>query len=100
MGNIATNRKAYFEYNILEEYTAGVVLTGNEVKSIRNGDITISDSFIYLKNGEVWAKNIRIAKYKQSHVVDKHDENRDKKLLLNRKEIDKINRLPYIPLFF
>lgn len=93
MGNIATNRKAYFEYNILEEYTAGVVLTGNEVKSIRNGDITISDSFIYLKNGEVWAKNIRIAKYKQSHVVDKHDENRDKKLLLNRKEIDKINRL-------
>lgn len=90
---LATNRKAYFEFTVLEEFEAGMILLGNEVKSIRNGDVTISDSFIYLKSGEVWAKNIKVAKYKQAHVADKHDENRDKKLLLHRKEINKIERL-------
>lgn len=91
---LVTNRKAYFEFFVIEEFDAGVVLIGNEVKSIRKGDVTISaDSFIYLKDGEVWTKNVRVAKYKESHAADKHDENRDKKLLLNRKEINKIERL-------
>lgn len=94
MGNIATNRKANFEYTVLEEFIAGVVLIGNEVKSIREGNVTLtSDSFVYLKDGEVWAKNIKVARYKQSHSSEKHDENRDKKLLLNKKEINKIERL-------
>ena len=91
---LATNRKAYFEFFVIEEFDAGVVLIGNEVKSIRKGDVTISaDSFIYLKDGEVWTKNVRVAKYKESHVADKHDENRDKKLLLSRREINKIEKL-------
>ena len=90
---ISTNRKAYYDFSIILEVDCGIVLIGNEVKSIRRGDVTISDSFIYLKDGEVWAKNIKVAKYKQSHSIDKHDENRDKKLLLNRKEINKIERL-------
>lgn len=90
---LATNRKAHFEFKIIEEYDCGVMLIGNEVKSIRKGDVTIADSFVYLKNGEVWAKNIKVAKYKESYSGDKHDENRDKKLLLNRKEINKIERL-------
>ncbi len=89
-----SNRKAYFEFEILEEYEAGLVLVGSEVKSIKNGDASISsDSFIYLKDGEVFIKNMKVAKYKQTYSTQHHDENRDKKLLLNRKEINKIERL-------
>jgi len=91
--NITTNRKAHYEYQVLEEFDCGIVLIGNEVKSIRSGEVNISDSFIYIQNGEVFAKNIKVAKYKQSHTADKHEENRDKKLLLNRSEINKIERL-------
>jgi SsrA-binding protein len=92
--SIVTNRKAYFDFKILQEFDCGVVLIGNEVKSIRKGDVTISsDSFVYLKDGEVWAKNIKVAKYKQSYHHDVHDDNRDKKLLLNKIEISKIEKL-------
>ena len=88
-----TNRKAYFEYSVIEEFSCGIKLLGNEVKSIRNGDITLNDSFVFLKNGEVFAKNMKVSKYKQAHMLDKHDENREKKLLLKRREIDKIEKL-------
>ena len=90
---ITTNRKAYFEYHILEEYEAGIVLLGSEVKSIRQSNVTISDSFIYLKDGEVWVKNLKVARYKQTHIAEPHDEGRDKKLLLTKKEIQKISKL-------
>lgn len=89
---IINNKKAYYLYNILEEFEAGVVLVGSEVKSIRLGNVTLADSFIYLKDGEVWLKNMNVARYKSSHPLTKHDENRDKKLLLNRKEINRIER--------
>jgi SsrA-binding protein len=90
---ITTNKKAYFEYSVLESFYPGIILVGNEVKSIRRSDVTIADSFIYIKNGELFIKNMKVAKYKQSHMLDKHDENREKKLLLNRKEINKIEKL-------
>ena len=90
--SIVKNKKAYFEYHILEEYDAGVVLIGSEVKSIREGNVTFSDSFIYLKDGEAWLKNFKVARYKQNHPSTKHDENRDKKLLLTKKEISKIGK--------
>jgi SsrA-binding protein len=90
---ITTNKKAYFEYSVLESFDAGIILIGNEVKSIRRSDVTIADSFIYIKKGELFIKNMKVAKYKQSHMLDKHDENREKKLLLNRKEINKIEKL-------
>ena len=90
---ITTNRKAYFEYHILEEYEAGIVLLGSEVKSIRQSNVTSSDSFIYLKDGEVWVKNLKVARYKQTHIAEPHDESRDKKLLLTKKEIQKISKL-------
>lgn len=89
---IVNNRKAYYEYNILEEFECGVVLVGSEVKSIRMGNVTLADSFIYLKDGEVWLKNMIVARYKSSHPLTKHEENRDKKLLLCRKEINRIER--------
>ena len=90
---ITKNRKAYYEYQIIEEFSAGIVLLGNEVKSIRKGDVTIGDSFAYMKNGEIWIKNVKVAPYKQAHKLDKHDENREKKLLLNKKELTKIDRM-------
>ncbi len=89
---ISTNRKANFEYHIIEEYESGIVLLGNEVKSIRDGNVTLVDSFIYLKDGEVWLKNLKVAKYARMHTSDKHDENRDKKLLLTKKQIEKIGK--------
>lgn len=90
---ITTNRKAAYLYHILEEFNAGIALLGSEVKSIRGGNAYLIDSFVYLKSGEVWIKNLKVSRYKQSHALIKHDENRDKKLLLNKKEIQKISKL-------
>ncbi len=87
---IVNNRKAYYEYKIHDEYICGIILLGGEVKSIRMGNVTIKDSFIYLKDNEVWLKNMIVSRYKSSHPLTKHDENRDKKLLLNKKEIERI----------
>lgn len=89
---ISTNRKANYEYHIIEQWVAGVVLFGNEVKSIRAGNVNITDSFIYMKDGEVWLKNLKVARYSQMHPSDKHEENRDKKLLLTKKQIQKISK--------
>jgi SsrA-binding protein len=91
--SIVNNRKAYFEYHVLEEYEAGIVLLGSEVKSIREGNVTLTDSFIYLKSGEVWIKNFKVARYKQTHFAEKHEDNRDKKLLLTKVQIVKISRM-------
>lgn len=87
------NRKAYHEYTILESFDSGIVLLGNEVKSIRMGNVVISDSFAYINNGEIFIKNIKVSKYRQSNQFEKFDPNRDKKLLLNRREINKIEKL-------
>jgi SsrA-binding protein len=92
---ITSNRKAFYEYHILEEYDAGIVLLGTEVKSIRASSVSISEAFIYIKDGEVWIKNMRVSRYKQMHACENHDENRDKKLLLNKKEIQKIGKSLY-----
>lgn len=90
--SLALNRKANYEYFILDEYDAGIVLVGSEVKSIRQGNVTIADSFIYLKDNGVWIKNLKVAKYSQTHDSLTHDENRDKKLLLTKKQIRKIEK--------
>ena len=91
--SIVNNRKAYFEYHILEEFEAGIVLLGSEVKSIRMGNVTLADYFIYLKSGEVWIKNLKVARYKQTHLSEKHEENREKKLLLTKTQIIKISKM-------
>ena len=90
--NIITNRKIYYEFNIIEEFEAGMVLLGSEVKSIRASNVTLIDSFVYLKDGEIWIRNLKVSRYKQTHSFIPHDENRDKKLLLTKKEIKKITR--------
>lgn len=90
---IVENRKARYLYQIMEEFEAGIVLVGAEVKSIRMANLTLTDSFIYLKSGEVWIKNFKVSRYKQTHVCETHQEDREKKLLLTKTQITKISRL-------
>ena len=80
------NKRAAFDYEIVDEYTAGIVLTGTEIKSIRAGKASLVDTFCYIHNGEIWVKNMYIARYELGSY-GQHGERRDRKLLLNRKEI-------------
>ncbi len=86
------NKKAYFNFQVIEDFTAGMVLLGSEVKSLRENNINFGDSFIYFKDGELWVKNLSIAKYKESSYKN-HDELRDRKILLTKKEIHKVSKL-------
>lgn len=85
------NRKARHDYHIDETYEAGIVLKGTEVKSIRDGKASLSEAFAYLQNGEVWLKNMYIKPYKFGSYAN-HDERRDRKLLLKRREIREIDK--------
>lgn len=85
------NRRATHDYAIGDTYTAGIVLTGTEIKSIRQGKASLVDSYCYVEHGEVWVKNMYIAEYFYG-TYNNHMERRDRKLLLNRKEIVKIMR--------
>lgn len=85
------NRRATFDYAIGDTYTAGLVLTGTEIKSIRQGKASLADTFCYINNGEVWVKNMYIAEYFYGSY-NNHAERRDRKLLLSRKEIIKIEK--------
>ena len=84
------NRKAYYDYIVIDSYVSGIMLQSSEVKSVSNGDFNFNDSFIIFKEGELWIKNWFISKYK-SATYNNHDEVRDRKLLLNKKEINKIS---------
>jgi len=83
------NRRATFDYAIGDTFTAGIVLTGTEIKSIRQGKASLVDTYCYVINGEVWVKNMYIAEYFYG-TYNNHTERRDRKLLLNRREIDKL----------
>lgn len=83
------NKKAYFDYTILQELEAGIVLTGTEIKSIRKGPIDLKDTFINIKNNEAYLLNMYVAKYEEGNIFN-HDERRTRKLLLHKKEIKKL----------
>lgn len=85
------NRRARFDYDITDTYTAGIVLTGTEIKSIRQGKASLADTFCYVADGEVWIKNMYIAEYFYGSY-NNHTERRDRKLLLNKKEIAKLEK--------
>ena len=85
------NRRATFDYEISDTFTAGIVLTGTEIKSLRQGKASLVDSFCYINDGEVWVKNMYIAEYFYG-TYNNHATRRDRKLLLNRKEIDRLER--------
>jgi len=86
---ISHNRKAHFNYSFKEFYEAGIVLTGSEVKSLRNGKISIAESYAHDNHGEIFLVNSNIPSYKESSYND-HIPNRNRKLLLNKKEINKL----------
>ena len=86
------NRRASFDYEFLETYTAGIVLSGTEIKSIRAGKASLVDAFCYFNNGELYVKNMHVADYLWSSNWGRHDPRRDRKLLLTRKELNKLQR--------
>lgn len=86
------NRKARFNYFIIEELECGIELKGTEIKSIRLGKASINDAYARVKNGEVFLTNMFISKYKEGNIFN-HDERRERKLLLHKKEILKISKL-------
>lgn len=87
---IATNKNASFEYFIEEKYEAGIVLEGNEIKSIRQGNVNMNDSFCFIRGNAVSVKNMHVALYEKSDSFSTRDTRRDRKLLLHKSEIAKI----------
>ena len=83
------NRQAYYEYFIDAKYDAGIVLLGTEVKSLRQGKASFNDSYCIIHKGEIWVKSLHIAEYSHG-TVNNHDPLRDRKLLLEKREIRKI----------
>lgn len=85
------NKRATYDYAIGDTFTAGLVLTGTEIKSIRQGKASLADTFCYVDKGEVWVKNMYIAEYFYG-TYNNHAARRDRKLLLNKKEIAKLEK--------
>lgn len=83
------NKKAYFDYEILEQIEAGIVLKGTEIKSIRLGKANLKDSYAIIKNNEIFLLNMHISHYKEGNIFN-HEETRTRKLLLHKKEIFKL----------
>ena len=83
------NKRASFDFLLLDKYTAGIVLTGTEIKSIRLGKASLVDTFCYFAKGELWVKNMHIAEYFYGSY-NNHTARRDRKLLLNKKELKKL----------
>ena len=86
---IATNRKAFFNYEIFDRAEAGMVLVGSEVKSIREGGLNFRDAFVEFRRGEMWLVGLRIGPYSHGNIQN-HADDRDRKLLLHKREILKI----------
>jgi len=85
------NRKASFEYQFIDKYIAGIVLLGTEIKSIRNNEANISDAYCIIKNNEIFLINLHISEYKNASL-NNHNPKRERKLLLNKQEINKIEK--------
>jgi SsrA-binding protein len=85
------NRRASFEYHFVQEFDAGVMLTGTEIKSVRMGNVNLSDAYCLFVNGELWVKSIFIAPYELG-TANNHEPRRDRKLLLRKTELRKLER--------
>lgn len=92
MSKLVSNKKAYFDYEIIETFEAGVSLKGTEVKSLRNHGGSLKDSYIIIKKNEIWLINSYIAPYKFGNLLN-HKERRERKLLMHKNEILKIKRI-------
>jgi len=85
------NKRASFDYEFIDTYTAGIVLTGTEIKSIRLGKASLVDTFCFFSNGELWVKNMHVSEYFYGSY-NNHNARRDRKLLLTKKELAKLQR--------
>lgn len=85
------NKRATFDYEILEEWVAGIVLVGTEIKSVRMGKVSLTDSYCFFDRGELWIRGVNISEYSWG-TCNNHQPKRDRKLLLGRKELAKIER--------
>lgn len=89
--DIARNKKAFFDYEILKKYEAGIKLNGNEIKSIRANNVNLKDAFVKINyQGELMLYNMHISEYPQAHKISVTEPRRARKLLMHRKEIDKL----------
>jgi SsrA-binding protein len=88
--SVIKNRKAFHEFEILESFTAGIQLTGTEIKSVRDGKVNMNDAYCYLQKGELWIKNMHISEYEKGTHYN-HEPKRDRKLLLTKKELKKLD---------
>ena len=88
-GDVATNRNAAFRYHLLEKWECGIQLQGSEVKSLREGAVQLKDAYAEVRDGEVWLQRMYIAPYKPA-ARDNHDPERPRKLLLHRREIERL----------
>ncbi len=88
-GDVATNRQASYRYNLLERFECGIVLTGTEVKSLREGKAQLKDAYASVRDGEVWLIGVHIPPYGPA-AHDNHDPDRPRKLLLHRSEIERL----------
>ena len=88
---VIKNRKATHEFEILERFTAGIQLAGTEIKSIRQSKVNFADSFCFFRDGELWLKNMHISEYELGNIYN-HEPKRDRKLLLTKRELRKLEQ--------
>ena len=93
MSIVVRNKKASYDYEFIETFTAGIKLIGSEVKSIKSNKVSISEGYCYIKSGEVFIKGMNITEYKESGTHTNHEPTRVRKLLLNKSEIIKLDTL-------
>ena len=86
---LAKNRRATFDYEVIEKIEAGIELAGSEVKSVRNGDVQFADSHVVFRNNQIFLQGLHISEYRFANVLN-HEPARDRKLLLHRREIDRL----------
>lgn len=91
MSTLAQNKKAWHSYSIEDTFEAGIALKGHEVKSIKNGQASLAGAFVSIRGGEAFLKNAYIGKYKQASALEGYNESQDRKLLLHKKEIEKLS---------
>lgn len=91
MKSITKNKKAWFEFQILDKYIAGIQLQGSEVKSIKAGKVSINEAYCFITNGEIFIKGMHVTEHKEGGKHNNHQPLRDRKLLLKKKEIIKLH---------
>jgi len=90
MTALAINKKARFDYDLIEEFEGGLVLSGAEVKSIKKGNASMQGAFLHIKNSELWLKNMHIGKYAPAGNQDDYDPEQDRKILVHKQQLKKM----------